>query len=108
VESAEQTDRIASSSVPLAGESNLDYRARVAMHRAEILERRHQELNEQASTMIAPAARIKIWERLHQVVLPRTPTHKVLTVIAAHTGLSIEEVRHEQQQRVAGLIKPLG
>jgi hypothetical protein len=36
---------------------------------------------------------------LHQVALPRNPTHRVLRVIAANTGLTLEDVRAEQLQR---------
>jgi len=82
--------------------SNADYRARIAAQHAKILEQRRQELSEQNSKINTPAARIRIWERLHQVALPRAPTHKVLHVIAAHTGLSIQDVRDEQNQRLSG------
>jgi hypothetical protein len=106
MEFAKSNDRSGFGTTPIAGESNVDYRERVAAHQAEVLERRQQELTEQASTMNTPAARIRIWERLHQVALPRTPNHKVLQVIASHTGLSIEEVRDEQRQRMVPPPKP--
>jgi predicted nuclease of restriction endonuclease-like RecB superfamily len=106
MEISKSSDRTPFGTAPIVGESNLDYRARVAAHQAEIVERRHQELMEQTSSANSPAARIKIWERLHQAALPRAPTHKVLQVIAAHTGLSIEEVRDEQRQRTVLPIKP--
>ncbi len=101
---AKQADVHATSA--LAGEGTVDYRARMAAYQAENLERRQQELIQQASAMNDPAKRIRIWERLHGVALPRAPTHKVLDVIAAHTGLSIEEVRDEQRQRVVKSVKP--
>jgi ferric-dicitrate binding protein FerR (iron transport regulator) len=87
--------------MPVAGETVADYRIRVAQHQAEMAARRHQELLEQASPEHAPALRIRIWERLHQVTLPRNPAHRLLDVIAADTGLSVEEVREEQRQRLA-------
>jgi hypothetical protein len=84
---------------PRVGENNTDYRERLARLQAEALERRRQELHEQSSPLNAPAARIRIWERLHQVELPRDLAHRLIGVVAAHTGLSIEEVRDEQRRR---------
>jgi DNA-binding transcriptional regulator YiaG len=91
---------------PVSGETIADYRARIAQHQAEILDRRQQELLEQTSTLHTPAMRIRIWERLHQVAMPRSPAHRLLDVIAANTGLSVEEVREEQRQRIAPPIGP--
>ena len=84
---------------PIVGESNLDYRARIALRHAELLKQRQLELIEQTSVDNTPTARIRIWERVHQVALPRDPAHKILKVIAQNTGLSLEIVRAEQRQR---------
>lgn len=92
---------------PVLGETIADYRARIAQHQAEIIGRRQQELLEQASTMYTPSVRIRIWERLHQVTMPRNPAHRLLDVIAANTGLSVEEVREEQRQRQAPPVEPV-
>jgi DNA-binding transcriptional regulator YiaG len=93
--------RLQQAPVPFAGETNNDYRARIAHHQAELQERRQRELLEQASTLNTPSARIRIWERLHRVSLPRDPQHRLLDVIATNTGLTIDEVRDEQRLRVA-------
>jgi DNA-binding transcriptional regulator YiaG len=93
--------RLQQAPVPFAGETNNDYRARIAHHQAELQERRQRELLEQASTLNTPAARIRIWERLHRVSLPRDPQHRLLDVIATNTGLTVDEVRDEQRLRVA-------
>jgi hypothetical protein len=85
--------------VPRAGETNADYRARLAHLQAEALERRQQQLSEQSSPHNTPSDRIRIWERLHQVELPRNPAHRLVAVIAANTGLSAEEVLAEQRVR---------
>src|SRR5579872_523986 len=82
-----------------AGESTLAYRDRIEQHRTEALEVRRRELAEQTSLQNTPAARIRVWERLHQVLLPRSPTHTVLRIVAMATGLTLEEVRAEQQMR---------
>lgn len=85
--------------VPFAGESNADYRERIAAHQAEAAERRRLELLEQRSPANTPAMRIRIWERLHQIDLPRSSSHRLIDVIAAATGLTSEDVRDEQRLR---------
>jgi hypothetical protein len=92
-------DGIAPGSAQRAGESQADYRERMTVLQAEALERRRKQLDEQRSPLNSPADRIRIWERLHQLSLPRSPSHRLITVIAAHTGLSLEEVRVEQRER---------
>jgi hypothetical protein len=100
-EDATGSDRLAPGSVPRVGESAADYRQRIALLQAEALERRQQELSEQCSLHNTPADRIRIWERLHQLVLPRSSNHRLINVIAANTGLSVEEVQAEQRSRAA-------
>ncbi|HEX4240002.1 MAG TPA: hypothetical protein VHZ53_01225 [Steroidobacteraceae bacterium] len=102
-----QSDLALLPAAPLDTGSSADYRARVLAQRAKIVQQREHELSEQASRSNTPEARIRIWERLHQVALPRAPTHKILDVIAAGTGLSIEEVRTEQTQRLAAIRSPI-
>ena len=85
--------------LPLAGEPNADYRARIARRQAEAAEIRQRELIEQASTVNPPDLRIRIWERLHEVTMPRDASHRLLRVIAAQTGLTMAEVQTEQQNR---------
>jgi hypothetical protein len=88
---------------PHAGELVADYRARLAHEHAEMQERRQAELAEQVSIRNMPAERIRIWERLHGLPLPRNPTHKLLSVIAAATDLQLEQVQEEQRiRRMAG------
>ena len=89
---------------PVAGETNLDYRACIAAHQAEVAQRRQQELVEQSASVNSPGSRIRIWERLHQVGLPRSPSHRLVEVIAAQTGLTCEEVRDEQQLRASQIV----
>lgn len=85
--------------LPMAGEANADYRARIAAHQEAAAERRRQELLEQRSSTNSPTMRIRIWERLHQIHLPRSPSHRLVDVIAAQTGLAAEDVRDEQRLR---------
>jgi hypothetical protein len=85
--------------VPHVGENSADYRERMALIQTEASERRQKQLEEQCSPLNTPSARIRIWERLHQLELPRSPGHRLIAVIAANTGLSPEDVRAEQQSR---------
>ncbi len=91
--------------LPTPGESVADFRDRVAQRQADAAAHRQRELAEQTSEAHTPAARIKIWERLHQITMPRNPAHQVLQVIAASTHLTLEEVRAEQRQRAMPAIK---
>jgi hypothetical protein len=80
-----------------------DYRPRLAHEHAEMQERRQAELAEQVSIRNMPSERIRIWERLHGLPLPRNPTHNLLNVIAAATDLQLEQVLEEQRlRRTAG------
>lgn len=97
------TDRlIPNTAAPRPGESQADCRKRIALLEAEALERRQQELSEQCSPSKTAADRIRIWERRHQLTLPNSPGHRLVTVIAINTGLSVDEVRAEQLVRTAG------
>jgi hypothetical protein len=86
-----------------AGELIADYRARLAHEQAETQQRRLAELAEQVSVRNDPSERIRIWERLHGLPLPRSPTHNVLAVIAAATDLRLEQVLEEQRLRLSGV-----
>lgn len=88
-------------STPNPGEGIEDYRTRLQRLKAEAAAWRQQQLDEQSSALNSPGVRIKAWERLHQVDLPRDPAHRLIAIIAANTGLSADEVRAEQSSRAA-------
>ena len=90
----------ARSAMPFAGEPSDEFRTRVLRQQEEQAERRQQDLAEQSSSLNTPDARIRIWERLHEVRLPRDPAHSLIKVIAAGTGLTVEQVLEEQRQRL--------
>ncbi len=77
----------------------MDFRARLAHSQAEAAERRRTDLAEQCSRLKTAEERIRIWERVHEVTLPRDPTHNLVEIIAADTGLTDVDVRDEQQRR---------
>jgi hypothetical protein len=81
------------------GEPILDYRARAERGRLEAEQQRERALTDQRDPQNAPETRVRIWEKLHQVRLPKDPTHPILQVVATQTLLAISEVREVQSQR---------
>jgi hypothetical protein len=77
----------------------MDFRARLAHQQAENAERRRFDLAEQSSRLKTAEERIRIWERLHEVTLPRDPEHRLIPIIAANTNLTTEDVLEEQRRR---------
>lgn len=78
-----------------------DHRARIAQEESERLERKQQELLQQTSGRSTPAERIRIWERRHGLTLPRDANHRIVNIIAHQTELAVDQVREEQQRRLA-------
>lgn len=91
---------------PSPGESEADYRERLARDQLLAQERWEQALREQTSPESDAGERIRIWERRHQVDLPRNPGHRLIAVIAAATGLTAREVLAEQSTRAAAKLGP--
>lgn len=89
--------------LPISGSGDFvaDHRARIAQEQQQELERKEQELLEQTSGRNTPAQRIVIWERRHGLTLPRDSNHPALSIIAAATGLALEEMHEEQRRRSA-------
>ena len=77
----------------------MDFRARLVHQQAEAAERRRMDLAEQSSRLKTAEERIRIWERIHEVTLPKDPAHRLLEIIAANTGLMSSDVHEEQQRR---------
>jgi hypothetical protein len=78
-----------------------DFRAAARRAEEERVYTRMRELELQSSSSCSPAERIRTWERLHALRLPVSAGHPLVSVIAAHTQLSVRAVRDEQQRRVA-------
>ena len=87
---------------PSAEDPMMDYRARLVHQQAEAAERRRHDLAEQSSRLKTAEERIRIWERIHEVTLPKDPAHRLVDIIAANTGLMSSDI-HEEQQRRASL-----
>ena len=76
-----------------------DYRQRQADEELERAERKRLQMADQCSELNDAKARIQVWEKVHALRLPASPTHPVLRVIAAATALTLSEVLEEQRQR---------
>jgi hypothetical protein len=55
----------------------------------------------QSSSLHTPEERIRLWEQLHVLSLPRASTHPLLSLIASQTALTLQQVRDEQQRRAS-------
>jgi hypothetical protein len=78
-----------------------DHRARVAIEEETRIVRRREAQAEQCESSTAPAARIRAWEKLHELRLPSDAAHPIVTIIALATHLTVAEVWQEQQARAA-------
>jgi hypothetical protein len=77
----------------------LDHRARIERARLDAEERRARALQEQSAPENTPAVRVRVWENLHQVRLPKDPAHAILQIIARQTALDLTDVLEVQRQR---------
>ncbi len=78
----------------------LDHRARLEQLQQEAAQRRQRALVDQRSPDNSPDTRVRIWERLHQVRLPRDPVHPILRQVAEQTALTLDQVRQVQLSRL--------
>ena len=76
-----------------------EHRDRILHEQAEAAHQRQRDLLEQTSMKNPAELRIRIWEKLHQMDLPREPGHRLIPVIAAQTDLSVEQIGREQERR---------
>jgi len=60
---------------------------------------RADELAAQVSPTKDAEERIRIWERLHALRLPRSSGHVLVRVIATQTRLTVGQVNEEQRRR---------
>lgn len=83
----------------LAFASAAERRAAAEFEEQERIALRQKELESQASPLNDPRERIRIWEQLHALALPKHSGHKLVPVIAMQTRLSVDQVQEEQQRR---------
>jgi hypothetical protein len=77
----------------------IDHRARLERAQHEAAERRTKALIDLRSPDNSPALRVRAWERLYQVRLPKDPAHAVLSIVARQTELALADVLEVQRQR---------
>jgi hypothetical protein len=99
-------DRFAVNEASLGTDSG-DRRAAVLREENEREALRQSRLAAQSSPTMTAAERIKLWEELHGVRLPRDASHKLVGVIARETALSVQQIQDEQVRRSAGSV-PVG
>jgi hypothetical protein len=80
-----------------------DRKAAAVREAEERATERAQKIAAQSSPFSTPHQRIVLWERLHGLNLPVSPGHKLVTVIAHQTDLTVREVQEEQLRRAAEL-----
>ena len=97
--SSSELSSVGSSSSGPGGGLMGEHRDRVLLEQAEALQRRQRDLLQQTSMQHPAEIRIRIWEQLHQMDLPRQPGHSLMKVIAMQTDLSLEQVDREQSRR---------
>lgn len=78
-----------------------DRRAAFVRAEQERLDARRAKLDALTSPFTAPEERIRLWEALYGLQLPRGADHRLVRVIAQNTALSVPEVHAEQRRRAA-------
>lgn len=77
----------------------LDHRARAERARLDAEQQRQRSITDQRDAANTPEVRIRIWEKLHQVRLPKSPKHAILEKVASDTGLGLSAVLDVQSAR---------
>jgi hypothetical protein len=85
----------------------VDHRARLEQEQQQRTVERQQQIALQCSPLSTAEERIQLWEKLHALALPRSPTHKLLRVIAEQTELALEQVLEVQRRRSAPAVRPV-
>ena len=84
-----------------------DRRSQLERDQQERTAEREQQLALQKSPFSSAEERVRLWEKLHELALPRSPSHKLLRVIAEQTELALEQVLEIQRRRFAPPIPPV-
>ena len=74
-------------------------RAAAVRAEEERVQLRASKIEAQSSPFATPQERIRLWESLHGLALPRDPSHRLIRVIATATGLTVQDVHDEQTRR---------
>jgi hypothetical protein len=82
----------------------VDRRAQFESEQQERMAERQQQMALLSSPLSSADERIRLWEELHALALPRSPTHKLLSIIAQQTGMVLAQVLEVQQRRFAPVL----
>ncbi|HEY7638616.1 MAG TPA: hypothetical protein VH814_02740 [Steroidobacteraceae bacterium] len=93
-------DRFSRGALPDPG-SLADRRAQAEHEQQQRQLERQQQIALLTSPLSTPEERIRLWEKLHALSMPRSPTHKLLRIIADQTDLSLEQVLEVQRRSFA-------
>lgn len=83
----------------LASDARIDMREEAEARRVYAERQRGEALLDQRNIEHTAAKRVQLWEKLHQLRMPRDPSHQILQLIAGQTGLTLEEVQEVQRGR---------
>ena len=83
-----------------------DRRAQVEHEEQQRLLERQQQIALQSSPLSTAEERVRQWEKLHALALPRSPTHRLLRIIAKQTELALEQVLEIQRRRLEPPTEP--
>ena len=78
-----------------------DRQAQIDHEQRQRMLERQEQIALQSSPLSSAEERIRQWEKLHALALPRSPTHKLLRIIAEQTELALEQVLEIQRRRFA-------
>ncbi|HEX2586470.1 MAG TPA: hypothetical protein VHL14_15205 [Steroidobacteraceae bacterium] len=73
----------------------------IKQEEAVVRAERNRQLEAQRSMSSPAGERIRLWEKLHKLHLPRNAEHKLLSIIATETGLNVTDIQREQMRRNA-------
>jgi hypothetical protein len=87
-------------------DSVADRRSQLEHEQQQRTAERQQQIALQSSPFSSAEERIRLWENLHALTMPRSPKHKLLRVIAEQTELSLDQVLEIQRRRFAPAVPP--
>jgi hypothetical protein len=73
----------------------------LAAEAQEKAHRRRLELEELSSDLNSAERRVRTWEKVHGLSLPRNPNHPILDLIAIKTRLTLQQVLEVQRDDAA-------
>lgn len=70
--------------------------------------KRRLDLQELRSNLKTPEERVRAWERVYGLTMPLDPDHRILVLIAAKTGLTVQDVLAVQRSEAARRVSRIG